>query len=87
MTPTPTKQCVVDAAASTVSVPADIPLTAWLDGHEVTQIPWKIKVGDPKLRMDQRFEVSYSADVPGQGLRWSSGSQSARRAETWFTTP
>src|SRR5437867_1064336 len=50
-------------------------LTEWLAGGETTQIPWKIQLKNPELRIDQRYEVSYSVTVQGKDLESSTGKQ------------
>src|SRR5438045_3664261 len=36
---------------------ADAPVSDWLAAGETAQIPWKVRVQDPELRFDQRYEV------------------------------
>jgi len=40
-----------------------VPLDQWLDEKDVTEIPWKVQVDKPQLRMDQRHSVSYSVRI------------------------
>jgi hypothetical protein len=40
-----------------------IPFTTWLDGKDVSQLSWAVKVVPPKLTEFQRFEASISANV------------------------
>jgi ribosomal protein L9 len=44
----------------------EIPLVEWLTGVESHEIPWKVQVRAPQLRLDQRYEVAYSASSPWQ---------------------
>src|SRR5947207_13831434 len=45
-----------------------IPISDWLNGGEHEDIPWSFRVRDPILRIDQRLEVSYTADIEGKSL-------------------
>lgn len=66
-----------------------IPLADWLSSSgDVTQIPWKVRVSNPESRVDQRFEVAYSAAIrqkdlstrPGpNGLVFLSGVKTAEK--------
>jgi hypothetical protein len=40
-----------------------IPLKEWLAEKDVTEIPWKVQVDKPQLRMDQRHSVAYSVRI------------------------
>ena len=40
-----------------------IPLTQWLDARDSQEIPWKTRIENAELRMDQRLEVAYSATL------------------------
>jgi hypothetical protein len=50
-------------------------LKEWLETSEATQIPWKVQVKNPELRIDQRYEVSYSVTVQGKDLESSTSKQ------------
>lgn len=50
---------------------ASLPLTDWVSAGEVSQIPWKFQMQDPRLRLDQRYEVSFSSRIDKKDLRWS----------------
>jgi hypothetical protein len=45
-----------------------IPISDWLNGGEHADIPWNFRVRDPILRIDQRLEVSYTADIAAKDL-------------------
>jgi hypothetical protein len=45
-----------------------IPISAWLNGGDHTDISWVFRVNDPYLRIDQRLEVLYSATVDAKAL-------------------
>jgi hypothetical protein len=45
-----------------------IPLQQWLSTKDTAEIPWKIEVKDPALRMDQRLEVAYTARIQAKHL-------------------
>jgi hypothetical protein len=40
-----------------------IPLKEWIAGKDVAEIPWKVQIQKPQLRMDQRQAVAYSAAI------------------------
>src|SRR5262245_51110943 len=46
-----------------------IPIGEWIDAGEKAEIPWKIDVRNPLLRMDQRMEVFYSVSISGKQLQ------------------
>src|SRR5688572_3105048 len=48
-----------------------IPIADWIENGENTEIPWRLDVRNPVLRMDQRMEVAYSAVISGKQLRQS----------------
>jgi hypothetical protein len=45
-----------------------IPISAWLNSGEHSDIPWSFRVRDPFLRIDQYIEVSYTADIQAKDL-------------------
>src|SRR6266851_2910362 len=45
-----------------------IPISDWLNTGEHADIPWNFRVRDPILRIDQRLEVSYTADIAAKDL-------------------
>ena len=45
-----------------------IPLVEWLSAKDAAQIPWKIEVKSPDVRMDQRLEIAYMARIPAKQL-------------------
>src|SRR6266576_1130853 len=45
-----------------------IPLQDWLHAKDVADLPWKIEIKDPALRMDQRVELAYTARIPARSL-------------------
>jgi hypothetical protein len=45
-----------------------IPISDWLNAGEHSDIPWSLRVRDPILRIDQRLEVSYTADIDAKDL-------------------
>ena len=52
-----------------------IPVTDWAASGEASQIPWTFQFKDPELRIDQRYEVGYSATIQSKDLGWSSDNQ------------
>jgi hypothetical protein len=50
---------------------AEIPLEEWVATGSIEQIPWRVQFPDPQLRLDQRYELSYSARIEGKDLGWS----------------
>jgi hypothetical protein len=71
-----TETCLNQIMPRTQDVDAqELPLERWLAQGEVTQIPWKTVVGLPRLRMDQRFEISFNGRIDGKELR---GTQASR---------
>ena len=45
-----------------------IPIIAWLNNGNHTEIPWDFRVDAPYLRIDQRMEVVYSARIDSKAL-------------------
>ena len=56
----------------------EIPLSDWLAGAEHTDIPWRVEVRPPVLRLDQRYELGYTARIESKNLQWSSGRHEIR---------
>jgi hypothetical protein len=56
----------------------EIPLDNWLAGPETREIPWKVQVRSPELRLDQRYQVGYSGRIDSNDLKWSTGNQELR---------
>ena len=56
----------------------EIPLDTWLAGPETREIPWKVQVRSPELRLDQRYQVGYSGRIDSNDLKWSTGNQELR---------
>ncbi len=52
-----------------------LPLMQWMSAGESAPIPWKIRVMDPVLRIDQRYELLYSVSIDAKDLHWPSASQ------------
>ena len=50
-----------------------IPISDWLREGEKTEIPWRLHVTEPTLRMDQRVEVSFTARVRARDLKHPEG--------------
>jgi len=53
----------------------EIPVAEWLASGESEQIPWKVQIGKPQLRIDQRYELASSVSVQGKDLKWSDRAQ------------
>jgi hypothetical protein len=51
--------------------PASVPLEDWLKGRKARQIPMKLTVREPQLRMDQQTAVFYEATVHLNSLKAS----------------
>jgi hypothetical protein len=51
-----------------------IPIAEWLAAGEAVQIPWKLQVSNPVLRMDQRLQVFYTATIQAKDLNRSGNS-------------
>ena len=47
-----------------------IPLAEWLDADDKAQIPWRMEVGKPELRFDQRYEIGYWGSIEVKDLDW-----------------
>jgi hypothetical protein len=56
----------------------EIPLADWLAGAEHTDIPWRVEIRPPALRLDQRYELGYTARIESKNLQWSSGRHEIR---------
>jgi hypothetical protein len=54
---------------------AEIPLAEWVAAGNIEQIPWRVQFQDPQLRLDQRYELSYSGRIEGKDLGWSPAKQ------------
>src|SRR5262245_27029564 len=52
-----------------------IPVADWAASGDMSQIPWTTKFGSPELRIDQRYELSYSTTIQSKDLGWSSDDQ------------
>jgi hypothetical protein len=52
-----------------------IPVMSWAASGEVSQISWNFRFKDPELRIDQRYELGYSATIQSKDLGWSSDDQ------------
>ena len=74
-----TERCLSQAMRSDVRFdPKEIPLMEWLAQPDTNQIPWKVYVPKPELRMDQRYELAYAVEVSRKNLKWSSGPEELR---------
>ena len=49
------------------------PLPKWVASGETTQIPWKIQIAAPELRVDQRYEITFSGSIKSKDLGWLPG--------------
>jgi hypothetical protein len=56
-----------DAAADV----SELPLADWVTAGNIEEIPWRVQVQDPHLRLDQRYELSFAARIDAKELRWS----------------
>jgi len=72
----------------------EIPLEQWLLNKEIVQIPWKVRIGQPQMRFDQRYELAYSGRIRGKDLGWSGGRQELKYVSgisspdgTWVIPP
>ena len=45
-----------------------IPFDQWLAANDRAQVPWKVQIQNPALRMDQRLEVAYTAKIQADTL-------------------
>ena len=45
-----------------------IPLAQWMETHDSQEIPWKTRIENSSLRMDQRLEVPYTATVQAKAV-------------------
>jgi len=56
-------------ASQTRSTGSEIlPIAAWLEAGEITEIPWKLSVSPVALRMDQRLELAYQVRLAAKDL-------------------
>jgi hypothetical protein len=51
------------------------PIAEWLAGGETAQIPWKVQIGKPELRTDQRYEIGYYGSIETKDLEWPGDSE------------
>ena len=61
-------------AAAEDQTPLDIrsiPIADWIDQGNLSEIPWRLEVSRPYLRMDQRIEVGYTVTMSGKNLNES----------------
>jgi hypothetical protein len=72
----------------------DIPLEDWLARPETQEIPWKLQVRSPELRLDQKYQVGYLGKIDGKDLQWSAGRHELRYVSgvsspdgRWLVTP
>jgi hypothetical protein len=74
--PQSTERCLSQAMPEDAAFSlSSIPLTAWLAAKGADQIPWKIEIGKPELRMDQRYEIAYSGRIQSKDMHWSEDAQ------------
>jgi len=45
-----------------------IPLAQWMETHDSQEVPWKTRIENSSLRMDQRLEVPYTATVQAKDV-------------------
>jgi hypothetical protein len=45
-----------------------LPIAAWLEAGEITEIPWKLNLSPVALRMDQRLEFAYQVRLAAKDL-------------------
>src|SRR5262245_50274557 len=46
-----------------------LPIESWFAGSDTTQLPWKIRVSSPEMRMDQRHQISYDVSILSKDLK------------------
>src|SRR5260370_35929529 len=69
-----TEACLAQAMRQDASLDLQtIPLAEWLAANDTAQIPWKVEVGKPELRIDQRYEIAYSAGIQSKDLDLAGG--------------
>src|SRR5262245_46964887 len=69
--PIRTEGCLAQAMVPDSGVDLQrIPLAEWLDADDKAQIPWRVEVGKPELRFDQRYEVGYWGSIEVKDLEW-----------------
>src|SRR5262245_57772469 len=67
-----TEPCVSSAMRQDFAFdPKEIPVAEWIAAGESEQIPWKVRIGKPQLRIDQRYELISNVYVEGKDLKWS----------------
>jgi len=67
--------------------PRQTPMADWVAAGEVQQFPWKVQVGRPQLRVDQRYEIVHAATVRVKDLKWSTGAQQELRYVSGISRP
>jgi hypothetical protein len=76
MAPHRSEACLAQAMRQDASLDLQtIPLAEWLVANDTAQIPWKVEVGKPELRIDQRYEITYSAGIQNKDLEWTDGEE------------
>ena len=45
-----------------------VPLAQWMETHDSQEVPWKTRIENSALRMDQRLEVPYTATVQAKDV-------------------
>ena len=69
--PVRTESCLAQAMPPDRGVDLQkIPLAEWLNDNDKEQIPWRVEVGRPDLRFDQRYEVGYWGSIEVKDLDW-----------------
>ena len=69
--PVRTESCLAQAMPPDSEVDLQkIPLTEWLNDTDKEQISWRVEVGKPELRFDQRYEVGYWGSIEVKDLEW-----------------
>src|SRR5262245_32069595 len=69
--PVRTESCLAQAMPPDSEVDLQkIPLAEWLNDNDKEQIPWRVEVGKPELRFDQRYEVGYWGSIEVKDLEW-----------------
>jgi len=61
-------QLISEDPAADVSA---LPLADWVAAGNIEEIPWRVQFSDPQLRLDQRYQLSFSARIDTKELRWA----------------
>src|SRR5688572_23732875 len=60
----PDESCLASSSHADVNFDLDsLPLDDWLSSNDTRQIPWKVRVTKPDLRLDQRHEIQVTVRV------------------------